>query len=310
VFDWSWADAYQRHGYEYYPKWINAIPFTPCFGPRWLQDSGADINNAEVLAAINAMTSSKQISSWHCLFPPEAQAQALEAESMHLRLGCQFHWFNRHYAHFDDFLATMQSRKRKNIVKERRQVREQSIHFKTLEGSMLTEAHMALFYQLYCTTYLKRSGHKGYLTELFFRQVRAHMAEQLLLILAYKINSDGLEVPVAGSLYLRDSTTLYGRYWGCFDEYNFLHFETCYYQGIDYAIANGLQRFDGGAQGEHKLARGFEPQITYSTHYLYQSQFHHAIGNFVREEAEAIKAYALQAAQSLPFKSSEANGGE
>jgi predicted N-acyltransferase len=304
VFDWAWADAYRRYGLEYYPKWINAIPFTPCQGERLLTSS-TDRQNPELLALIaDALTNAcvkQQYSGWHCLFPGRALSEQLQTLGVMQRNGCQFHWFNRHYQDFESFVATMSSRKRKNILKERRQVQEQGFEFQVKTGAQLTPNDWTTFYALYRNTYLKRSGHNGYLSAGFFQQLGATMSGNLVLISASKIDDADKQV-MAAALFVRDSNTLYGRYWGCFEEYQFLHFETCYYQGIDYAIANQLQRFDGGAQGEHKIARGFEPVITYSNHWIKEPGFRTAIGQFLQEESEQIHRYAEQAQQLLPFK--------
>lgn len=304
VFDWSWADAYRRYGVDYYPKWINAIPFTPCVGPRLL--CKADTPTTELInAAAQALITEcieKNFSSWHCLFPNSEASAQLAAQNIHQRLGCQFHWFNRNYKNFDDFLAQMNSRKRKNIVKERRQVIEQGFVFEVKTGSALTARDWEVFYALYRNTYLKRSGHSGYLSAEFFQQLGAAMSNNLVLINALQPTEDGSHNIIAAALFMRDSTTLYGRYWGCFEEYQFLHFETCYYQGIDYAIANHLTRFDGGAQGEHKIARGFEPVITHSNHWIKEPGFRNAIAQFLQQESAQIQLYAEQAQQALPFK--------
>lgn len=303
VFDWAWADAYRRYGFDYYPKWINAIPFTPCVGPRLL--CKADIPTTQIIeAVVQALTeecSRNNFSSWHCLFPNTALSAQLHERQIQQRLGCQFHWFNRNYHHFDDFLAQMNSRKRKNILKERRQVSEQGFRFLHKTGAQLTAVDWEIFYRLYRNTYLKRSGHQGYLSAQFFQILGTTMSENLLMICAE--NSGAPETgTIAAALFLRDDTTLYGRYWGCVEEYQFLHFETCYYQGIDYAIANKVQRFDGGAQGEHKIARGFEPVLTYSNHWISSSDFRPAIEQFIAQETDSIRAYANEARASLPFK--------
>jgi len=304
VFDWSWADAYRRYGVDYYPKWINAIPFTPCVGPRLL--CKPDTPTSELIdVAVQALTTEcieKNFSSWHCLFPNSEIRAQLRERDIAQRLGCQFHWFNRGYNSFDDFLAQMNSRKRKNIVKERRQVIEQGLVFEVKNGSALTAQDWKIFYALYRNTYLKRSGHSGYLSAEFFQQLGATMSDNLVLINALQPTENGSHNIIAAALFMRDNTTLYGRYWGCFEEYQFLHFETCYYQGIDYAIANQLTRFDGGAQGEHKIARGFEPVITYSNHWIKEPGFRNAIEQFLQQESTQIHLYAEQAQQSLPFK--------
>jgi uncharacterized protein len=300
VFDWSWADAYKRYGQNYYPKWINAIPFTPCTGPRSIINEKYLLPEliSNIIHKLNQECSEKNYSGWHCLFPNEEQHQAFHQQGIDSRLGCQFHWFNKNYQLFDDFLQNLQSRKRKNIRKERQQVSDQGFKFNIKENTQITEEDLKIFYTLYRNTYLKRSGHPGYLSLDFFLMIGQRIPESLLLIQAI----DNQQKIIAASLFFRDQHTLYGRYWGCFEEYQFLHFETCYYQGIDYAIANKLQRFDGGAQGEHKIARGFEPVLTYSQHWIQASEFRTAISHFLIEEAEAIKAYAADARTLLPFK--------
>ncbi|HSC67926.1 MAG TPA: GNAT family N-acetyltransferase [Cellvibrio sp.] len=309
VFDWGWADAYRRHGLHYYPKWINAIPFTPCVGPRLLcaPNQNPDDIISHITQALTAYCDTRQFSGWHCLFPPTDFSQHLQEHAIPQRLGCQFHWFNRDYTSFDDFLTQLNSRKRKNIAKERRQVEEQGFRFETKTGAEINTQDWELFYALYRNTYLKRSGHTGYLSQTFFQQIGTSISNHLVLINARKVTGNKNGEVVAAALFFRDNTTIYGRYWGCFEEYQFLHFETCYYQGIDYAIANRLQRFDGGAQGEHKIARGFEPVITYSNHWICEPAFRTAIDNFIQTEAESILAYADDARAHLPFKQNVAN---
>lgn len=304
VFDWGWADAYRRHGFPYYPKWINAVPFTPCRGPRLLcaPEYLTPALIEKITLSLNAFCTEQGLSGWHCLFPDSELSEHLRSNNIPQRLGCQFHWFNRDYKNFDDFLAQMNSRKRKNIVKERRQVYEQGFSFERKESSDICAQDWELFYALYRNTYLKRSGHGGYLSKEFFQQLGARMHDNLVMIHARKCEHGQPGETIAAALFLRDSTTLYGRYWGCFEEYQFLHFETCYYQGIDYAISTQLQRFDGGAQGEHKIARGFEPVITYSNHWIREPGFRAAIEHFIATEADSIHAYAADARAHLPYK--------
>jgi predicted N-acyltransferase len=299
VFDWAWADAYKRYGFNYYPKLITAIPFTPCSGARLLLKNPARANELLplIIAAIKKYAHNINASSWHCLFPIQDLSIQLASEKIAQRVGVQFHWFNRDYKSWDDFTAAMNSRKRKNINKERRAVAEQGISFVTKTAADISAEDWQLFYVLYCNTYLKRSGHTGYLTEAFFQLLREQFAENSLLIIAYQ-----KQEAIAAALFFIDSKTIYGRYWGCVEEHEFLHFETCYYQGIEYAINNGLQRFDGGAQGEHKIARGFEPVITYSNHWLARPDFQHAIDNFLITEKTSIENYAEDAKNYLPFK--------
>ena len=297
VFDWAWADAYARNGLDYYPKLLAAIPFTPCQGPRLLAGGTESQWAGRAAEALTAESRRLGLSGWHCLFPEPELSESWRRLGTAQRLGCQFHWRNYGYRDFEDFLACMNSRKRKSIRKERRRVREQGFTFEWREGSEIQSQDWALFYHLYQLTYLKRSGHGGYLTHGFFEQLGQYLAQHCLMVLAWQADT-----PIAASLFLADSTTLYGRYWGCRAEFDFLHFETCYYQGLDYAIARGLKRFDGGAQGEHKLTRGFEPCITYSNHWLAHSGFQAAVQEFVAEEARGIKNYQQAAREQLPFK--------
>ncbi len=298
VFDWAWADASHRAGLAYYPKLLCAVPFTPCTGPRLL-DGGAD---SPALLQVTTDSVRQRVeelgaSGWHCLFPAPALSDALQAQGYCQRLSCQFHWFNRGYRDFQDFLDTMNSRKRKNLRKERDKVAQQGFDFAVLEGSAITESHWDFFYRLYQLTYLKRSLSTGYLNRTFFHQIGQQMPHNLVMLVAER-NGEA----VAAALFFRDSQTLYGRYWGCLAEHEFLHFETCYYRGIDYAIARGLQRFDGGAQGEHKLQRGFEPVITRSNHWLREPRLHQAVERFVQAEARDVLAYRDLARQHLPFR--------
>lgn len=302
VFDWSWADAYRRYGQDYYPKLVSAIPFTPCYGARLLQREENFPSIAEVMKQIQDEAERLQCSGWHCLFPSAVASSHWCDVGIFQRLGCQFHWFNKEYHSFDDFLARMNSRKRKNISRERRELHQQGIYFEWLEGSDIRAQDWSDFYQLYRATYLKRSGHEGYLTAAFFQQLGAQMPEHLVLINACRQDDSGQKQRLASAFFLRDQHNLYGRYWGCVDEQTFLHFETCYYQGIDYAIAKGLQRFDGGAQGEHKIQRGFEPVLTYSNHWLRDVRFHQTIGQAMQQESESIRQYQRDASTYLPYK--------
>ena len=306
VFDWAWADAYHHHGLNYYPKWVSAIPFTPCTGARLLCKSEVPINDF-IPAIINALSShsiAQGFSGWHCLFPSKELSEQLHTQGALQRIGCQFHWFNHHYQHFDDFLARMSSRKRKNILKERRQVKEQGFYFSHKTGAQLSLDDWDIFYKLYRNTYLKRSGHNGYLSAQFFHTLGATMRENILLVCAHKMG-DKPDYMIAAALFVRNDDTIFGRYWGCRDEYQFLHFETCYYQGIEFAISEGIARFDGGAQGEHKIARGFEPVLTYSNHWIARPDFASAIADFTKQEARSVQLYTDEARSLLPFKDSE-----
>ncbi len=300
VFDWSWADAWQRSGLRYYPKLVSAIPFTPATGPRLLTRAGIDEAAAwgAALEAIQGFARHQDISSWHLLFPKEQVSEQLLQRGLHQRVGTQFHWFNQDYRCFDDFLAGFTSRKRKNLRRERARVTEQGLSLRTLQGGEIGSQEWGQFYRFYQQTYAKRSGHGGYLTEAFFTRVApAALGAQAVMVLAYLG-----ERTVAGALYFRSSDTLFGRYWGCAREYDCLHFEACYYQGIEYCIANGLQRFDPGAQGEHKIQRGFRPVPTYSNHWIADPRLSTAVGEFTRSETAHNQDYLQAASQLLPFR--------
>lgn len=298
VFDWAWADAYQRYGEEYYPKLLIAVPFTPCQGPRLLL--GDTLRKGLTPALLHNLLDSAcdalGAHSWHVLFPNPADQQLLARTGKLHRLGCQFHWRNHGYRGFDDFLGALTSRKRKSIRKERRQVSESGVSFQRFSGTDMPAQVLSAFYVFYQATYLKR-GQRPYLNEAFFRQLCTAMPEQLHLVMA--IRNDTM---IAGSLFLTGDDTLYGRYWGCLEEYDFLHFETCYYQGIELAIDLGLSTFDAGAQGEHKLIRGFEPVVTHSWHGIFHPGFHEAIARFTAEEAEHVRRYVDDARAALPFR--------
>lgn len=298
VFDWAWADAYQRYGLDYYPKLLLAIPFTPCQGPRLLLDRPLrDTLTPETLhAALDSVAVDAGAHSWHLLFPDAADQALLDHPNRLHRLGCQFHWHNHGYHSFDDFLAALTSRKRKSIRRERRQVAEQGITFAHFRGRDISEQVLGAFHVFYRATYLKR-GQRPYLNLEFFRALREQQPDQLHIVMAVK---DGERI--AGALFLTGEDTLFGRYWGCLDEYDHLHFETCYYQGIELAIQQGLARFDAGAQGEHKLIRGFEPVITHSWHWVAHTGFREAIARFTEEESEQVLAYYEDARTALPFK--------
>lgn len=300
VFDWSWANAYHQYGKDYYPKWINAIPFTPCTGPRLLIVEACDSQSIiqSIVQFLNKSCEDYQLSSWHILFPDSFFHQLLASQAIPERLGCQFHWFNNHYRDFEDFLSRLNSRKRKTIKKERQSVKDQGIYFQHKSGSDIGIEDAAQFYQLYKNTYFKRSGHAGYLTQSFFEKIFTEMPESLLLVQAFNAENQA----IASSLFAKDSQTIYGRYWGCSEEHPLLHFETCYYQGIDYAIQHQLQHFDGGAQGEHKISRGFQPKLTWSHHWIQDHNFRQSIQHFLIEEAEAVNNYAEEAKELLPFK--------
>jgi len=302
VFDWAWADAWNRVGLDYYPKLVSAIPFTPATGPRicMLPEEDHDTVYRALLSGIAQLAKRQTISSFHLLFPNESVANRLVDESTHLRVGSQFHWFNEGFEDFEEFLTTFSSRKRKNLRRERKRVAEQGLNLKTLVGDEISAHDWEQFHHFYQLTYAKRSGHGGYLNKEFFTQTAAGMGEQVIMVRA----SLG-DRAVAAALYFRSNDTLFGRYWGAEYEYDCLHFEACYYQGIEFCIANGLKRFDPGAQGEHKIQRGFRPIKTYSNHWIADARLSAAVGDFTRQEQVQIENYISQAKQLLPFKTSE-----
>jgi predicted N-acyltransferase len=295
VFDWAWADAYERHGLNYYPKLLTAVPFTPATGPRF----GTHLSPAEVMqqlpALVQSVCSQTHASSWHGLFLPQPELRCAPQPLLH-RLGVQYHWFNRDYRNFDDFLDRFSSRKRKAVRRERKKVEQQGISLRRIRGKAITREQLDLFYRFYQMTYLKR-GRQGYLAPDFFHRLHQSMPEQLLLILA-ELEGDA----IAAALCFIGEDTLYGRYWGCMEEYDCLHFEACYYQGIEFCIEQGLARFDPGAQGEHKIQRGFEPIATGSLHWIAHPGFEAAIRNFLQQESPAMQEQMEALHGWLPFK--------
>jgi predicted N-acyltransferase len=297
VFDQQWAAAYHQYGLAYYPKWLSAIPFTPCPGPRvYIKDSAARAGMRLLYDFIRDLSMAQGISSWHCLFPAEKEAEEWQALGLLRRDGVQYHWFNKGYRDFDDYLEAFTAAKRKMIRRERRKVSEAGVELRRVPGDRATEADWQAFYRFYALTYLKNAS-QPYLTPDFFRRCASAMGDRMLLVQALRHGET-----VAAALSFLGSDTLYGRYWGCAEEYNALHFEACYYQGLDECIERGLTRFDSGAQGEHKIARGFEPVSTYSVHWLQNAAFAEAIENFLARERQTIRSYRQHAGNYLPFK--------
>lgn len=310
VFDWAWADAYAQHQLNYYPKLVNAIPFTPSTGPRialaaHLSRSGRAIAMQRLQQCIVEMLAEQKASGWHCLFPDAQSQELLTGLPLIRRYGSQFHWFNQGFTDFDDFLDSFNSRKRKNLNKERRKVADAGLTLRVRTGADIGGEDWDQFYELYHRTYLKRSGSYGYLGHSFFHLLAQAMPEQVLLVSAEiggaraGTHSGNM---VAGAFYLRDSQTLYGRYWGALEEHDALHFEACFYQGIDYAIREKLKRFDPGAQGEHKIQRGFTPVKTCSYHWLAEPRFAEAVTHYCWQEAQKMDAYIADARTYLPFR--------
>jgi predicted N-acyltransferase len=294
VFDWAWADAYQRNGLDYYPKLLSAIPFTPVTGPRLMAVDAAA--RAALIEVLWATQQASDVSSTHILFPPEEQVQQLLDAGYLLRSGVQFHWLNAGYASFDEFLATLEQKKRKNIRAERRKVLEAGVTMRRVRGVDATDADWRFFTRCYRHTYAEHFS-TPYLNLDFFRRIGREMPSNLLLVIAER---DG--VPIASSLVVHDETTLYGRYWGALEHVPCLHFETAYYQPLEFCIEQGIQVFEGGAQGEHKMARGFLPTRTWSAHWLKHPSFSDAVEKFLERESGGIEEYIDELNERNPFK--------
>jgi len=294
VFDWAWADAYRRNGLDYYPKLLSAIPFTPVTGARLLARSNAAAR--DLAQALCALQESNGLSSTHILFPPQPQAELLETSGFMLRSGVQFHWLNQGYRDFDDFLSSLDRKKRKNIRAERRKVQEAGVTFRQVAGTEASEADWRFFKRCYDRTYAAHYS-TPYLNLDFFLRIARTMPQHLRLIIAERRGK-----PVASSFVVHDERTLYGRYWGAIEDIPCLHFETAYYQPLDFCIARGIACFEGGAQGEHKMARGFLPQKTWSAHWLAHPAFADAIERFLQQEAGGIDAYIDELNERNPFK--------
>ena len=294
VFDWAWADACHRAGIEYYPKLLCAVPFSPVTGARLLGDCEAA---GQLLDQLTAGLAEGGYSSLHVNFTePDADAIFQGRDGWLERIGCQFHWHNRGYRDFQDFLDGLTSRKRKQLRKEREQVAGQGIEFEWREGHQVSEQEWDFVYACYANTYHVR-GQAPYLTRSFFSLLAERMPEAIRVVLACQNGR-----PVAMAFSLISAGELYGRYWGSLADSDRLHFETCFYQGIDQAIAAGLSRFDAGAQGEHKLIRGFEPVITRSWHYLEHPGLRAAVSEFLQQERLGVLRYAEAARDALPYR--------
>ena len=292
VFDWAWADAHERHGIDYYPKLLCAVPFTPVEGRRLLARDDA----ARRELARTALELARDASSLHILFPRADEAALLAEQGMLLRRTVQFHWSNQGYRDFETFLGRLSHARRKNIRQERRRVREAGVSFRWLEGAAIRRHHWEYFSRCYRGTY---AAHRSspYLNLQFFLRLGASLPANTVLLLAER---DGR--PVASALFLRDEHRLYGRYWGASEHVPLLHFECCYYQAIEYAIAHRLQAFEGGAQGEHKLFRGLLPVETLSAHWLAHPRFARAVEAFLEREEAGIARYVDELCEHSPFK--------
>ncbi|MDB5839888.1 MAG: hypothetical protein JWQ23_1840 [Herminiimonas sp.] len=294
VFDWAWADAYRRHGIEYYPKLLSAIPFTPVTGGRLLARSPAA--EAALITALDRLQRSGGTSSTHILYPPQAQAEALQQAGFMLRSGVQFHWLNAGYRDFEEFLASLEQKKRKNIRAERRKVREAGISFRRVAGVDAGEADWRFFKRCYDHTYANHYS-TPYLNLDFFLRIGATMPRNVLLVVAERAGR-----PIASSLLIHTDQVLFGRYWGALEQHPCLHFETAYYQPLEFCIEHGIASFEGGAQGEHKMARGFLPQKTWSAHWLAHPAFADAIERFLERETGGIDSYIDELNERNPFR--------
>ena len=302
VFDHSWADAFERAGGRYYPKLLSAVPFTPVTGRRRFAPPGPDADRLKdaLLAGAIQLAEQNEISSLHLNFVEPIEAQALDAVGLLKRTDQQFHWENNGYESFDAFLAVLSSAKRKNLRKERKKA-QTGLSFEHITGEAITEAHWDAFYEFYMDTGARKWG-SPYLNRQTFSLLGERMADKLLLVFAC---DEGR--PIAGALNMIGSETLYGRYWGCIEHRPMLHFEVCYYQAIDYAIAHGLARVEAGAQGGHKLARGYAPVTTYSAHWIAHSGLRDAIGDYLSHERDAVAREQDYLQDRTPFKKTEEN---
>ena len=299
VFDWAWADAYQRSGLDYYPNLLSAIPFSPITSARLLSQRVEMMQL--MIKALERLMQQHKLSSAHVLFPDEASALQLDAAGWLKRTGVQFRWHNKNYGNFEDFLATLSHDKRKKIHQERKKIQLAGVVCRVIKGADARQKDWDFFYACYCNTY--REHHSTpYLTRAFFTEIGNNMPQSLLLIVA---EIDGKSIACALNIY--NETTLYGRYWGAIQFVSGLHFELCYYQAQQFCINEGITYFEGGAQGEHKLARGFEPRPTCSYHKIAHPDFEAAIKDFLLRESKGIAAYTNELEERAPFKTGEFN---
>lgn len=297
VFDHAWAQAWQQNDLQYFPKLVSATPYTPAFGQRLLCiPERADEIRSLLLSTAIQFAKQREASGVHFLFPDQKAQDWLESQEPLVRHDCQFHWFNQQYQAFDDFLAALSSKKRKNIRQERRKVQAAGVSFRVLNGSQASDADWELFAHFYKKTFDEKWSTATFNAD-FFKAIARDMPEQIILVLA-----DLDDECIAGALLYQSDTTLYGRHWGCTEPLDGLHFETCYYQGIEYAIKQGLQCFEPGAQGEHKIPRGFVPTLTRSSHFMLSNPFQASLGQYVAHEREAVAGYMADCQRHLPYK--------
>jgi predicted N-acyltransferase len=293
------VEAYRRHGLPYYPKLVGAIPYTPATSPRLLLAPDQPHPETTARAMVDYVLEEARRQRWssiHWLFPTPVETEQLQNQSFLPRIGCQFHWRNRGYRDFQDFLDTLTAKRRKNINRERRLVREAGLELRILNGRELSEAQWRIVHEFYRSTF-ERLGGMPTLTLPFFQDIAETLGDRLMLVLAF---DQGREV--AGAISFRSASTLYGRHWGCRADHDSLHFEACYYQGLDYCIQQGLQRFEPGAQGEHKIYRGFLPTLTHSAHWIAHPGFRQMIADFLDRETPAVRQYAQDLLHHSPYR--------
>jgi len=294
VFDWNWASAYEQAKLEYYPKMVCSVPYNPATGMRILSQDPA--LKSLIIQQTIAIAEKMQMSGMHWLFTLAEDTALCEEQGLMLRMGCQYHWFNRNYHSFDDFTARFVSRKRKKVKRERRMVAEQGIEIKVIHGDEANAEQIIRAHEFYVSTFDRKSGIPT-LQLGFFQQICRTMGQQVVFFFAYN-----QEQAIACAICLRSDDTLYGRFWGCHEQYHSVHFETCFYQGIDYCIKHQLQRFEPGAQGEHKIARGFEPTKTWSAHWIENKQFRPVLENFCQREQKGMQHQVDELSTMLPFR--------
>lgn len=305
VIDWAWADAYQRHGLAYYPKLLTAVPYSPVTGPRLLAQQGhpeQERLRKELIQFATKECEQAGLSSWHCNFVSRADHQVLEDTNLLNRSDWQFHWRNRDYATFEDFLAGLRSRKRKNIRRERLAVAGAGMEFEWKTGCEINSQDTQFIHDCYTSTF-DAYGNHPVLNEQFFTDLARGLGERFLVCMASR---DGERL--AMSLFLRGGGRLYGRYWGCLQEIHGLHFETAYYQGIEYCIRNGIEVFESGAQGEHKVSRGFMPEKTRSYHFIRHEAFRGAIAEFLNRESAWLDDYHAELLKHSPYRADDSRG--
>lgn len=297
VFDWGWADAYERAGLRYYPKLVVAVPYTPVTGSRMLLAPDAQTEVATRLVE-HALEFARElrVSSLHWLFPPDDELAHLQGHGFARRVGVQFHWENRGYRDFDDFLDTFTASKRKKLKRERRRVRDQGVELEVLHGNEMGPTQWESYHDFYAGTF-DRLGGVATLPRGFFEEIGQSMGDQVVVVFARHRDRD-----VAAALSLRGPDALYGRHWGCSEAFHSLHFETCYYQGLDYCIRHGLRRFEPGAQGEHKVSRGFLPVRTWSAHWIAHTGFRAAVDDFLDREEQGMSYYLEAMREHSPYK--------